>query len=144
MIYCDTAYLARLYLLEPGSDKVRALQNSDGPFACSAHGRVELAFVFHRKHREGILGAGQIKEHMRQFESDSAAELLHWFAESEDLLQSAARAIHLLPRNVFLRAADALHLACARDHGFKVIYSNDERLLAAAPRFGLKGKNILA
>lgn len=82
-------------------------------------------------------------EFMRQFESDSAAELLHWFAGSEDLLQSAARAIHLLPRNVFLRAADALHLACARDHGFKIIYSNDDRLLAAAPLFGLKGKNIL-
>jgi hypothetical protein len=34
-------------------------------------------------------------------------------------------------------------LACARDNGFAAIYSNDERMLQAAPCFALEGRNII-
>jgi len=62
---------------------------------------------------------------------------------TDDLIQAAAREYQTLSSRVFLRASDALHLACARDNAFKEIYSNDERVSAAAPCFGLKGKNVI-
>ena len=48
-----------------------------------------------------------------------------------------------LPRRVSLRAADALHLACAVSNGFDAVYSHDRRLLESAPHFGLQGRDIL-
>ncbi len=48
----------------------------------------------------------------------------------------------MLPRTVFLRAADALHLACAEEAGLHEIYSSDRHLIAAAPHFGLRAVTL--
>jgi predicted nucleic acid-binding protein len=43
---------------------------------------------------------------------------------------------------MYLRAGDAIHSAAAEEAGFTEIWSNDRRLLEAAPAFGLTGKFV--
>jgi predicted nucleic acid-binding protein len=43
---------------------------------------------------------------------------------------------------LFLLAGDAIHLAAAREAGFAEIWSNDRRLIQAAPAFGLSCKSV--
>ena len=42
----------------------------------------------------------------------------------------------------FLRAADALHLICAQEHGLREIYTNDRHMSAAARHFRLKPMTV--
>jgi len=143
VIYCDTAYLARLYLLEHGSTEVRSVVQSSSGAACCALGQAELASAFHRKWREGRISKEDFSLLLKQLDSDCACGLHTWFPVTAELLAVVRKDYRSLPTDVFLRASDALHLACARDNAFKEIYSNDEQMLAAAPYFGLKGKNVI-
>ena len=143
VMYFDTAYLAKLYIMEPDSQPVRDLAADAGQLVCSGHGRVELAFIFHRKFREGALNERECRDLADQVQRDTAGGFLRWLPSDEAQLSSAAASSLFLPRDCFLRAADALHLACARDHGFKTVYSNDNILLAAAKHFGLRGRNVI-
>lgn len=143
-MYFDTAYIAKLYLKEADSGFVRALAEDAGEIVCSSHGRVELAYIFHRKLREGAIDRGDFTARWKQVGADSAAGNLRWLPWDDSLVDLAARSALDLPSNLFLRAADALHLVCARDHGFRSIYSNDKHLLAAAKHFRLRGINVTA
>ena len=49
-----------------------------------------------------------------------------------------------LPRTAFLRAADAVHLISAREHGLPEIYTNDRHMSAAAHHFRLKVRTVEA
>ncbi len=143
MIYCDTAYLLKYYVDEPGSDAVRALIDRQTGVASLALARLELAAAFHRKLRENRIDKRAHKALLAQFTDDLRAGLWTWFEADEDLLDHAADRFAPLPAGVFLRASDALHLACARKHGFREIHSNDQHLLAAAKYFGLRGRNVM-
>lgn len=52
MIYCDTNYLVRAYLDEPGSDQIRALFNRHDIASCALI-RAEVPAALHRSYREG-------------------------------------------------------------------------------------------
>ena len=129
MIYLDTSYLVRLYTNDMGWEKV--------------HGQAEMATAFHRKLREGALNQKELGTLLTEFDKDSNAGAYRWLALSTAVVVRLISTYARLPGTVALRAADAIHLACAADAGFAKVYSNDSRLLTAAAHFGLKGENLI-
>jgi predicted nucleic acid-binding protein len=143
MIYFDTSYLVRLYLSEPGSNEVRDLAKNN-EVHCALHGRTEVLAAFHRVFREGRITRPFFLEIVEQFCDDEREGAVAWISSGDEIFQRAEKIYRTAGAEVFLRAADAMHLACAAENGFREIYSNDRHLLAAAALFGLKPKNVIA
>jgi predicted nucleic acid-binding protein len=143
MIYFDTSYLVRLYYQDPGADRVRALAATDH-IACAAIGQAELMAAFHRKLREGAIRPAAYAALVGQVEKHIEAGAFRWLGHGEEILSRIRRIYQNLPASVFLRGADAIHLATAADAGLRIVYSNDAHLLAAAKHFGVEGRNVIA
>jgi|SRR6185295_9651183 len=141
MNYLDVSYILRLYVEDPGWESVRTLAAQD-PVACSLHGRAEVVAAFHRKFHEGTITRSSYNHVLDQFETDCDNDAYHWLPLSPAVIERVAETYRILPTSVFLRASDALHLACACENRFRKIYSNDLRLIGAAEHFDLKGVNI--
>jgi len=142
VLYFDTSYLVRLYTRDPGWARVRALAQTD-KLACCLHGQAETVAAFHRKFRENAISPRELKTLLTEFEIDSSRGAYRWLPLSSVVVLRLTSIYASLPATLALRAADAIHLACAADAGFTKIFSNDVRLLAAAPHFGLSGENII-
>lgn len=143
MIYFDTSYLLKCYLPEPGHEMVRQLAREAGPLACVGYGVIECRAGVHRHLRERKLTSADAAAVFRVMQQDDEIGLVTWFPVSAQLLGQVKREFELLPADVFLRSADALHLVCAKEQGFARIHSSDRHLLAAASHFGLVGTNVI-
>lgn len=142
MIYLDTSYLVRLYLDDHGCAAVRELAASNH-VACAVHGQAESIAAFHRKLRESAISLKSFRALLAQFETDQKAGAFHWLPASPEVMRRIRVVYASLPASVYLRGADAVHLATAAVNGFKKIHSNDTHLLAAAEHFGIKGVNLI-
>ena len=143
MNYFDVSYLVRLYFEEPGSHEVRQLRTAE-PWACGWMGKIEMQAAFHRKFRERKVERTYYQALLAQFREDCRKGEFCWLSLGIELAEDTGELFQGMPPDLFLRSADALHLACARHHGYRVIYSNDRNLLAAAKYFGLQGRNVIA
>jgi hypothetical protein len=143
VIYFDTSYLAKCYLLEDGAVAVRQLASAQEAIACSAFGRVELVAAFHRKVREGEITRSEFEVLIQQLDLDDANGLWMWLPITHELLRATAARFLALPADCFVRSADALHLTSASESGFTSIFSNDKHLLTAAVHFGILAENVI-
>jgi len=142
VIYFDTSYLVRLYYQDPGAEAVRMLAASDH-VASAAHGQAELMAAFHRKLREGAIRPATYAALVGQVRAHIDAGAFRWLAQDQEIFLRIRQVYQRLPATVFLRAADAIHLGTAAEAGFRIVYSNDVHLLAAAKHFGVDGKNVI-
>lgn len=142
MTYFDSCYLAKLYLMEPDSGRVRARAEDADKLVCCAIGRGEVVATFHRHFREKRLTQREFRLLAAQVEADLDAGVWTALPVTSALIEAQAHRMATLPATVFLRAADALHLACAAEAGLRELYSSDRQLVAAAPHFGLRAVTV--
>jgi predicted nucleic acid-binding protein len=143
MIYFDTAYIVKCYIHERGSPEVRNLLHQQQAIGSCALARVEFATSVLRAVRERRLDHRAIATVFSILDEDEQSGVWNWFALSPALLEDTFRNLRRLAPEVIIRAGDAIHLACAREHGFREIYTNDRHLIAAARHFGLNGVSVI-
>ena len=142
MFYFDSAYVAKCYLNDPDSDRVRDMVRNPVPLYSSALAIAEVSCAIHRRVREGSInrkGAQELAERFRQHVEGGTWTLV---PVSQQLLWDVHEVTKNLPSRTFLRAGDALHLGSARVAGFSEVWTNDAHILAAAKHFGLRGRSV--
>lgn len=141
-MYLDSAYIAKYYVNEADSVRVRKLIHGAESVCSSSWALVEVTSVFHRHVREGALTVAQGRAMMDVFRNHVERGIWDLIPLSGTLQRKAAALIRSLPGNVPLRSRDAIHVASALDAGEAELWTNDRHLLAAAAQFGLAGRSV--
>jgi predicted nucleic acid-binding protein len=140
-MYLDSAYLAKYYLNEPDSPRVRKLIQSADTLISSAWSMAEVFCVFRRYLRRGDLSGKQFQILSREFLAHVDRELWTLVPVTASLIRRVTSLVATLPPAVFLRAGDAVQLVSALEAGEPEVWTNDRHMLAAAPHFGLVGRS---
>jgi predicted nucleic acid-binding protein len=143
MIYFDMAYIVKCYVHEPGSVEVRKLLHQHQTIGCCALGRVEFATSILRAVRERRLDERVLNTVFTILDEDNQGGVWTWLPLSVAVVQDTFQTLRGLSPAVAIRAGDAIHLACAKEHGFREVHTNDRHLIAAASHFGLKAVNVI-
>ena len=140
-MYLDSAYIAKFYLNEPDSARVRALIRNADSLASSVWAVGEVVWAFHRHFRVGELDCPQYQQLVDTFTKHVDDGVWTLAPLTDRLLRKMTILARAMPATVFLRTADAVHLTTAQDLGESEIWSNDKHLLDAAKYFGLTGRS---
>ena len=141
-VYFDSAYIAKCYLNEPDSTRVRrAARQAEGLYS-SMFAVAEISCVLLRNLREGSLSTKQADLVRNLFLKDIQTSIWNLLPVSDGLFYRLEGFVRTLPADVYLRAGEGVHLITAREAGFREVWSNDRQLLRAASYFGLEGKTV--
>ena len=141
-VYFDSAYIAKCYVNEPDSTRVRELLRTSGGAHASSLARAEVAATVLRHLREGAFSPKQAAVLQRDFVKDLTAGVWTMIPVSDDFMARVASRLARLPAATVIRAGDAVHLCAAREAGFTEVWTNDRHMLGAAPAFGLEGRSV--
>src|SRR5579872_5903548 len=138
MYYFDSAYVAKCYLNDPDSERVRKMVGDPVELVSSAICVAEVSYTIHRRVREKAITRRQGDELCDLFRDHVDKGIWSLIPLSDQLLWDVSRALRAVPLGVFVRAGDAIHLVSAKQGGSLDIWNNDRHLLLAAEFFGLK------
>jgi hypothetical protein len=136
MVYLDTSFVAPLFIAEDTSDAVEAavLKLKPGELTTSLCTQVELASLVSRKVRMGELSPSAADAVRREFERVLGESFEMVLPTGADFVTASK---YLETPKTGLRAADALHLAIAANHGARKILTLDQGFLEAGRRLKL-------
>lgn len=141
-MYFDTSYIAKFYFNEPESARVRALVRKADAICSSVWAFAEFHAVLHRRLREGASSNAGARDLAARFSEHIEDGLWSLIPVTEGVLRRTSVLIVSAPHDLFIRTADAVHLATAHEAGEREIWTNDRHMLAAAPYFGLSGRTV--
>jgi predicted nucleic acid-binding protein len=135
ILFLDTSALVKIYIAEPGSERMREAVAREEPKAASVLAFAEIHATFARRRREELLLDTELEQLRLGFADD-------W--EKLTQMPVGAAVLRLVPglcERHPLRGADAVHLASAlllHEEGLVVLFAcSDRPLLAAAAAEGL-------
>lgn len=141
-MYLDTSYIAKFYLNEPESSRVRELVRKADIVHSSLWAMGEFYAVLHRQVREGAVVPDVARDLASRFLAHVEAGLWCLMPVHEALLRRTGTLLVSAPRDLFIRTADAVHLVTAQEIGECDVWTSDRHMLAAASYFGLTGKSV--
>jgi predicted nucleic acid-binding protein len=141
-VYLDTSYIAKFYFNEPESPRVRELVRTADTIHSSLWALAEFHAVIHRRLREGSLAPSDAHELSSRFYQHVQEGLWKLIPVHEALLRRTSALIVSAPPDLFIRTADAVHLATAQETGERDVWTNDRHMLASASYFGLTGRSV--
>jgi predicted nucleic acid-binding protein len=135
ILFLDTSALVKIYIAEPGSERMRKAVAREEPRVASVLAFAEIHATFARRRREELLLDTELKQIRLVFDSDW--EKLTQIPVGDAVLTLVPGLCERHP----LRGADAIHLASAlllREEGLEVLFAcSDRPLLGAAATEGL-------
>ena len=141
-MYFDTSYIAKFYLNEADSPRVRTVVQDADSMTSSFLAFAELHGVLSRKVREQTLSRRDARLISELFSSHVSEGLWTLIPLSERCLRRASKSMLDAPASLFLRTADAIHLTSAADAGEDEVWTSDRHMLAAGAHFGVRTRSV--